>query len=65
MVVSETEVAEEEGNGVMESEFEEMEMVGLFGWRKRVVGKVGVVARESTRRVVEWWCRDWRVLVAI
>lgn len=49
----------------MESEFEEMEMVGLFGWRKRVVGKVGVVARESTRRVVEWWCRDWRVLVAI
>lgn len=30
-VVSETEVAEEDGNGVMEIEFEEMEMVGLFG----------------------------------
>lgn len=54
MAVSETEMAEEEGNGVLEIEFEEMEMEGLFGWRKRVVGKVGVAARESTRREVEW-----------
>lgn len=66
VIVSENEVAAEDGNGVMEMEFEEMEMVGLFVWRKRVVGNVAGEARESTRcRMVEGCWREWRVLVAI
>lgn len=65
--VSETEVAAEEGKGVVEMEFEEMEMTGLFVWRNRVAGnEVGVGARGSTRgRMEEWWWRDCRVWVAI